>query len=385
MHILEIPSFFIPYGGGFCLDQAKALRGQGHQVRILSNIQLSVKKDARSFLSLPYTTKEEMMDGILVVRHFQRGIPMVIRPNVNRWVRTVQRMFRDYIVKYGKPDVIHAHCAKWAGYAAMLISKTYDIPYVVTEHLSRMSLETEFGEPPSDAWQIAILRKTYQCAGRVLPVAEEVVTDTACYYGADYRWEVVSNVIDTALFHYQSRKPLADRPFVFCCLANYDYRKGYDVLASAFREVKARESRVELYVAGDGTDSKPCRRLLDMEGVRIFGLLDRHEVAQLLYQSDALVLASRDEVQPLAVLEAMSTGIPVVTTDTVPKSLRDTDGCHTVPVDDAKALASEMLNVCWHTDYNGRAFSEWVRRTASPEVIGARLSEIFAEAQQQTP
>ena len=97
------------------------------------------------------------------------------------------------------------------------------------------------------------------------------------------------------------------------------------------------------------------------------------------------MLASRDEVQPLAVLEAMSTGIPVVTTDTVPKSLRDTDGCHTVPVDDAKALASEMLNVCRHTDYDGRAFSEWVRRTASPEVIGARLSEIFAEAQHQTP
>ena len=123
MHILEIPSFFIPYGGGFCLDQAKALKGQGHQVRILSNIQLSMKKGARSFLSLPYTTKEEMMDGILVVRHFQRGIPLVIRPNVNGWVRTVQRMFRDYVVRYGKPDVIHAHCAKWAGYAAMLISE----------------------------------------------------------------------------------------------------------------------------------------------------------------------------------------------------------------------------------------------------------------------
>lgn len=385
MHILEIPSFFIPYGGGFCLDQAKALKGQGHQVRILSNIQLSVKKDVRSFLSLPYKTHEEMMDGILVVRHFQRGIPMVIRPNVNRWVRTVQRMFRDYIVKYGKPDVIHAHCAKWAGYAAMLISKTYDIPYVVTEHLSRMSLETEFGEPPSDAWQIAILRKTYQCAGRVLPVAEEVVTDTACYYGADYRWEVVSNVIDTALFHYQSRKPLADRPFVFCCLANYDYRKGYDVLASAFREVKARESRVELYVAGDGTDSKPCRRLLDMEGVRIFGLLDRHEVAQLLYQSDALVLASRDEVQPLAVLEAMSTGIPVVATETLPKNLKDADGCRIVPVGDVEALASEMLDVCRHAGVDGKPLSEWVRMTASPEVVGARLSEIFTEVQQQTP
>jgi hypothetical protein len=40
MHILEIPSFFTPYGGEFCLDQAKALKAVGHEVRILSNVQL---------------------------------------------------------------------------------------------------------------------------------------------------------------------------------------------------------------------------------------------------------------------------------------------------------------------------------------------------------
>ena len=41
MHILEIPSFFTPYGGEFCLDQAKALKAVGHEVRILSNVQLA--------------------------------------------------------------------------------------------------------------------------------------------------------------------------------------------------------------------------------------------------------------------------------------------------------------------------------------------------------
>ena len=385
MHILEIPSFFIPYGGGFCLDQAQALKGQGHQVRILSNVQLSVKRDVVSFFSLPYTTTEETMDGIPVIRHFQRGIPLVVRPNVDLWVRTVQRLFSRYVDRYGTPDIIHAHCAKWAGYAAMLISEAYDIPYVVTEHLSRMSLAREFGEPPADGWQLPLLRHTYQRAGRVLPVAGELVSDTACYYGNDYRWEPVSNVVDTALFHYQSRESLDGRPFVFCCLANFDYRKGYDVLAAAFREVSARNPRVCLYVAGDGTDRRACRRLLDIEGVKIFGLLDQRQVAQLLYQSDALVLASRDEVQPLAVLEAMSTGIPVVATEAVPASLRAGGGCRVVPVDHAGALASAMLDVCRQTDTDGKAISEWVRQTASPEVIGKRLSEIFAEVQRQTP
>ena len=30
MHILEIPSFLPPYGGYFCIEQAKALLSRGH-------------------------------------------------------------------------------------------------------------------------------------------------------------------------------------------------------------------------------------------------------------------------------------------------------------------------------------------------------------------
>lgn len=54
-------------------------------------------------------------------------------------------------------------------------------------------------------------------------------------------------------------------------------------------------------------------------------------------------------------------------------------------VGDVEALASEMLDVCRHAGVDGKPLSEWVRMTASPEVVGARLSEIFTEVQQQTP
>ena len=122
MHILEIPSFFYPYGGLFCLDQAKALSALGHEVRILSNVQLGVTIGWKDFLALPWRRYEHVMDGITVYQSYQRGIPRVIRPNVNRWVSIVRSMYEDYVAKYGTPDILHAHCAKWAGYAAMKIS-----------------------------------------------------------------------------------------------------------------------------------------------------------------------------------------------------------------------------------------------------------------------
>ena len=377
MHILEIPSFFTPYGGEFCLDQARALKAVGHEVRILSNVQLGVTIGLKGYLCLPYRRYEHLRDGITVCQSFQRGVPMVIRWNVRRWVRIVCSMFEDYVNKYGVPDVLHAHCSKWAGYAAMQISRKYHIPYVITEHLSRLVFEKEFGPAPSDAWQIPLLKEAYEKANLVIPVSEELVENIACYFGKNYRWQAVSNTIDTDFFHYQARKPLDGRPFRFCCLANNWPMKGYDILIPAFRQLRESGKNVELHIAGRGTDSAEFRSSLS-DGMVTHGLINKEAVRELLYQSDALVLASRSEVQPLSLLEAMSTGIPVISTECVPQSLRIEGGSTIVPIDDVKALSEAMSYLTNNSPVDGQWLSQEVKRMASPEVIGRKLEQLFS-------
>ena len=379
MHILEIPSFFPPYGGLFCLDQAKALKSLGHEVRILSNVQLGATIGLRDYVVRPYLRFEHVMDGVTVCQSYQRGLPHMVRHNVNRWVTIVCSMCDDYVQKYGKPDILHAHCAKWAGYAAMKISRQYGVPYVITEHLPLMLLEEEFGKAPSSAWQIPLLRQAYEQADMVLPVSEELVDDIACYYGKSYKWQFLSNTIDTDFFHYQPRPTSEARPFRFCCVADYSYRKGYDVLRTAFLMVCVQHPDAELHIAGKGTDKDAFRDHLS-SGVKVYGQLDRSGVRQLLYDCDALVLASRSEVQPLVLLEAMSTGMPVIATECIPHCLRIEGGCRIVPVDDAEALASAMKQVMEMKDFDGRQLSEQVRALASPQVVGMQLQTIFGEA-----
>ena len=378
MHILEIPSFFTPYGGEFCLDQAKALKAVGHEVRILSNVQLALTIGAKDYFSLPYRFYEHEMDGITICQSFQRGVPKAIRWNAKRWVAVVCQMFDDYVARYGKPDILHAHCAKWAGYAAMKIGRKYGIPYVITEHLSKLVFEKEFGPAPVDTWQIPLLKEAYHEAKMVVPVSEELVGNIACYFGKDYRWQVVSNTIDTDFFNYQPRSSREGRPFRFCCLANFWPLKGYDVLIPAFQQLRQSGVDAELHIAGRGTDSAAFRSLLS-DGITTHGLLNKESVKKLLYQSDALVLASRSEVQPLVLLEAMSTGIPVIATDCIPQSLRIEGGCTIVPVDEIGTLAEAMKSVSEQTDFDGMAVSEKVRQLASPEVIGRQLSELFTD------
>lgn len=377
MHILEIPSFFTPYGGEFCLDQAKALKAVGHEVRILSNVQLGATIGLRDYLSLPYRRFEHVRDGITVCQSFQRGVPMVIRWNVKRWVQIVCSMFDNYVGQYGVPDILHAHCSKWAGYAAMQISRKYHLPYVITEHLSRLVFEKEFGPAPSDAWQIPLLKEAYENADLVIPVSEELVDNIACYFGKDYRWQAVSNTIDVDFFHYQSRQPLQGRMFRFCCLANNWPMKGYDILIPAFRQLRESGQNVELHIAGRGTDSAEFRSMMS-DGMVTHGLISRNDVRELLYQSDALVLASRSEVQPLSLLEAMSTGIPVIATECVPQSLRIEGGSTIVPIDDVEAMKKAMSDVVGRPTVDGRWLSQEVLRIASPEVVGRKLEKLFS-------
>ena len=379
MHILEIPSFFPPCGGLFCLDQAKALSALGHEVRIMSNVQLGMTINKKAYFTLPTGRFEHVMDGITVCQSYQRGLPRVVRHNVVRWVNIVCSMFDDYVLKYGKPDVLHAHCAKWAGYAAMQISQSYGIPYIITEHLPLMLLEEEFGPAPSKAWQIPLLCEAYKKAAMVLPVSQELVDATACYYGNDYRWQYLSNTIDTDYFTYQLRPSRQGRPFRFCCVADYSYRKGYDVLMTAFRKLREQSADVQLHVAGSNTDTEAFRVQLP-SGVKAYGQLDKSGVRQLLYDCDALVLASRSEVQPLVLLEAMSTGIPVIATESVPQNLRLEGGCTIVPIDDAEALSQAMAQMMAGPTADGKNLSEQVRALASPQVVGKRLQTIFSEA-----
>jgi len=382
MHILEIPSFFTPYGGEFCLEQAKALKALGHEVRILANVQTSLRISGWWYLSHPVGRRWLERDGVEIFLSYQHGIPCCIRPNVRRWVRVVRSMFREYVEHFGPPDIIHAHCVKWAGRTAMLICREYGVPYVITEHLPKDIFMSEFGAPPSGAWQIPLLTEAYREAGMVVTVSEEQVEELACYFGSDYRHQALSNVIDTNFFAYRTRKPMKNRCFRFCCLALFDERKGYDILFKAFNNL-LKQVNVQLDIAGANTDGEACRQLLQSAGCEDYvvchGLLDKTAVRQVLYESDALVLATRNESQGLVLLEAMSTGIPAISTEAIPRSVRPDCGYRYVPVDDAEALTEEMLRAVRHPQSDGRELSDWVRRHASPAVIGQELEGIFMQ------
>ena len=220
MHILEIPSFFPPHGGLFALEQARALQAQGNTVRMLAPVQLGMSVDGAFYWKARRGRWWEELDGVEVYRTFMRAIPRCVRPNQERWCRIVEEMYEEYKQRYGKPDVLHAHCCQWAGVAAWNIAKKEGIPFFITEHLPSGIFEANYGKGWKKApWARLLLKDTYAHATRVIPVSAELVEDLAPLFGRDYAFTPISNMIDVDFFAFRPREPRTGRPFRFCCLA----------------------------------------------------------------------------------------------------------------------------------------------------------------------
>ena len=118
--------------------------------------------------------------------------------------------------------------------------------------------------------------------------------------------------------------------------------------------------------------------------VRFAGPLSRDEVLALHRAADAAVLSSAWENFPLAVVEALAVGTPVVSTDVggVAEVVRDGENGLLVPAGDPAALAAALWRIVAEPGLRERlaaAAAPSVERLR-PEHVYARLERILAEA-----
>jgi glycosyltransferase involved in cell wall biosynthesis len=250
------------------------------------------------------------------------------------------------ICRRERPDFVHSH-AEAANLASRIVCRWLGLPHFVTAH-------SEFPWNWRRKPGVAIDRHSSFLTHRSFAVSASVgrMLREELHIPPD-RIRVIPNWPPR---HAESRDgaPMPARGFpTIVHVARLEKLKRQDILLEAFREVRRHFPEAVLWIAGDGPEA-PSLRAIGGDGVLFLG--HRLDVPQLLRAADLFVLSSDWEGMPLSVLEAMSEGVPVVSTDVAGISdlLRNGVSGRIVPRRNSAALAEAMIE-CLNNPEKARA------------------------------
>jgi glycosyltransferase involved in cell wall biosynthesis len=276
----------------------------------------------------------------------------------------------------GRPaEVLHAHVYQ-AGHTALALSRLARLPVVVSEH------STEFQRRTLTEERRARAASTFARADLVCPVSEDLRRCIEAY-GIHARFRVVPNAVDTALFGPSDAPRRTDpRAPRLVNVAMQDPKKGLDDLLTAFAGLRADRPGATLDLVGDG----PARRGLEAQAaalgvadaVRFHGLRPKPAIANLLRASDLFVLSSLSENLPVALIEALTCGLPVVATAVggVPEMVTPAAG-RLVPPREPDALRTAIAEVL-DGPTDPRAIAATATRW-SLAAVGAEWDAVYGE------
>jgi len=267
---------------GQVLALARALRGLGHQVRVLGPCDGAPPEVGIIPLgnSIPTAANGSMAP---------------VAPDPSNALRTIHALRDEEF------DVVHLHepVAPGCTVTALVCCSA---PMVGTFHAAGTSAAYRWLAPLT-CWLAH--RLTVRCA-----VSEDARDMAATHLGGEYA--VLHNGIDVERFAKAAPCPTEGPTVLF--LSRHEQRKGLDVLIDA---LAALPSHARVWVASDGPDTARLRAAAaGDERVEWLGRIDDNEKLRRLRGADVLCAPSlRGESFGIVLLEAMAAGTPIVASD----------------------------------------------------------------------
>lgn len=358
------PTLEYPINGVFEFDQAKALAAEDIEVAFVV-IDFRIWTDKRKYGLFQY-----QCEGVHV---FELSLPLNV---YRRAIPILQQLllipFRAMLKSFGKPDIIHTHFYSIAAIASILKTK-YNIPYIITEHSSKLNRPNESISNLDK--RLAI--KAYRNCDQLITVSNALRNNIIQNFGQDSI--VIPNLVDPKSFSFKER-PKDTSPFVFVAVGNLKPIKAFDLLIEAFSKL---DDDTMLYIIGAGPQREKLQTQIQILGlqkrVKLIGQLERSEINRIFQKSHVFVLASQSETFGVCFIEAMYAGLPVIATRCGgPESFVNSSNGLLVPTNDATALAEAMNDIRHnYTHYDPKRISEDCLNRFSPTIVAKQIIEVY--------
>jgi glycosyltransferase involved in cell wall biosynthesis len=296
--------------------------------------------------------------------------------------RTVPAAIRA-LVRQTNATVVHAHGYKADIYVylAMRGSRT---PIVSTCH-------TWYDNDLAVRLYGALDRFVLKSYAAVVAVSEEVKKRLLSAGVREDRVHLIRNGIDLRPFIGPAR-PHQDQSGINCALkvglaGRLSPEKGIDLFLRAAANVLRELPLTQFVVVGDGPDRATLDALIRELGIEKNALLfGRNEDMPSFYASlDLLVSSSRQEGLPMALLEGMASGLPLVATavGAVPNVVHNNRTGILLPAEDVKALTAAIVKLLSEPATRktyGAAARDLIRNEYSAERMTAEYLQLYQQA-----
>ena len=358
MRVVYFVSLFPCWSETFIVREILALMRRGVDVRIVSlkpACEALVQSDARDLLDrvlypvsnglnawrvLKACVMHPLREAgalIELLRHL-RGSPESLAKSFIVWWRTLGLVDE---VRAFAPQHLHAHWATYPSTSAMWMADRIGLPFSFTSHAHDIFLEDQLIGPKLARARFAV---TISDFNRRFLARERG-------HAAALKMHVIHCGVAPQSFVFQ---PQGREPRLIMAVGRLDEIKGFIYLVEACALLKQRGVNFRCEVIGEGPLRGQLEAAIERHGltaqVILLGARQQEEVRALLYRASAFVLPSvvtptgdRDGI-PVALMEAMSAGLPVVSTQVsgIPELVIDGDTGLTAPERDAATLAGRI-------------------------------------------
>ncbi len=376
--------------GVFVLEQAKSLQGQGLAVEVVSpRPRRILSRPSTGFRRLNRATRSGNVEGVPVVYMSYLHVPLGLSTRFEVWSlagRLFDLIRREH--ERARVDILHAHQLFPAGYAAAVVGRRMGIPVVCTAHGSDVHTH-----PHRNRGIARYTRAALRSADRVVAVSADLSRRISALEPQTVPVDVIYNGVDLNRFapaddraELRHRLGLPVNGVGICTVSRLVDAKGIPELVSSFRTVLKANADAWLVIVGGGPLESQVRSWARELGGRLVaaGPVAHARVPEYLKAADVFALPSHREGVPVALLEAMACGLPVVATAVggIPEVVTDgLTGLLGHPHDEEN-LTQNLIRLVGDADLRrtmGAASQDLIRSSFQWDHGSAKLARLYAD------
>lgn len=293
------------------------------------------------------------------------------------------RRYLKKLQKNDKPyDIIHAQIAWKAGFTAMVLSKWFGIPYVVTEHYT--------GYMPEDGtlsgFRLYLSLFALNKASGIAAVSEGL-RKAMMNAGVKKEINVIPNVIHNEFLQADVIQRNPGNKVRFLHISNFDDRqKQTSYIISQFlgAQINFPEIELTLVVPEDKWLHFISASVIDPQSINFIPSgLDKQELRRIYEQHDVLVSFSSYETFGLTIAEGLCMGLPAIYTPCGGPEYY-VQAAAGIQTDSAEldTLLAAFRNIAQSYPYNNIKIAEQARKTFNRQAVAEAYQSLYGKALQ---